>query len=385
MQGLKYVDVDYCRFENLGYQKPTRFYGGKQVEQLENVLCDKLHCPALVWDRVPTPGRPVPHINHMGGGTGRVITEQACYIPPGVLEYVAGLSPTPPPWPPSLPDKGTKVVGGTRENSVEEDERLLTLLSDPKMAKAIEEVRVMRVSTTPRVSVIAGTPDPLDDEEVDFEIASRIVEEEAKVSGVKTGIEGPELIRTELADEYRQALFKEFGDSSLSGIYPGTHIRGPDGEAEIWLQPGAKPVSRPAYSIKDRERREALIKLVDQCIQQGKLEHGKSAWNTPCFPVPKKTPGSYRLVQDLRAPNAVTIKDGHPLPIIVDMVQRQAQNLVWTTLDLVDGYHQMPMKKRAPPHHLHGHPQRGNAMDMSGHGAQKCGVPIPKNDGMGLT
>ena len=53
---------------------------------------------------------------------------------------------------------------------------------------------------------------------------------------------------------------------------------------------------------------------------------------------------SYRLVQDLRPQNAVTIKDGHPLPRIGDMVYRQGKNTLWTVLDLVDGFHQMPLK-----------------------------------------
>ena len=81
-----------------------------------------------------------------------------------------------------------------------------------------------------------------------------------------------------------------------------------------------------------------------KCIDLHKLEPGKGAWNTPAFPVPKKTPGTYRLVQDLRPQNAATVKDGHPLPRINDMVHRQGKNTVWTVLDLVDGFHQMPLR-----------------------------------------
>ena len=63
----------------------------------------------------------------------------------------------------------------------------------------------------------------------------------------------------------------------------------------------------------------------------------------------KKTPGTFRLVQDLRPQNEATIKDGHPLPRIGEMVQRQGKNKIWSTMDLVDGFHQMPMK----PEHRH--------------------------------
>ena len=37
MQHLSFVDVDYCRFENLGFKKPTRFYGGNNIKELQNV------------------------------------------------------------------------------------------------------------------------------------------------------------------------------------------------------------------------------------------------------------------------------------------------------------------------------------------------------------
>ena len=67
-----------------------------------------------------------------------------------------------------------------------------------------------------------------------------------------------------------------------------------------------------------------------------------------CVSGAEKTPGTYRLVQDLRPQNTETVKDGHPLPRIHDIVQRQGQNKVWTTLDLVDGFHQMPLKKERP-------------------------------------
>jgi len=39
------------------------------------------------------------------------------------------------------------------------------------------------------------------------------------------------------------------------------------------------------------------------------------------------------------------VKDGHPLPRIGDILQRQGKCRIWTTLDLVDGFHQMPLKK----------------------------------------
>ena len=46
-------------------------------------------------------------------------------------------------------------------------------------------------------------------------------------------------------------------------------------------------------------------------------------------------------------PQLVTeLKTGHftlPLPVIEDLLQRQHGNVLWTILDLEDGFHQMPL------------------------------------------
>jgi len=121
-------------------------------------------------------------------------------------------------------------------------------------------------------------------------------------------------------------------------------VRGPFGEAEIWLKPDTVPVNIAPYRIPG-ERKAAWVNLVDKALEAGKIEPGVSAWNTPSFPVPKKRPGEYRLVQDLRPRNAATVKDGHPLPRIGDILQRQGHFKISTVLDLKQGNHQMLLKE----------------------------------------
>ena len=67
------------------------------------------------------------------------------------------------------------------------------------------------------------------------------------------------------------------------------------------------------------------------------------------MPVPKKTPGAWRLVVDYRRVNEATITDAHPMPLIEDILQRQGAFRVWSVLDMKDGYHQIPLK----PEHRH--------------------------------
>ena len=59
----------------------------------------------------------------------------------------------------------------------------------------------------------------------------------------------------------------------------------------------------------------------------------------------KKDPGTYRLVVDFRAVNDATITDAHPFPLIGDILQAQAKNQIWSILDLIDGFHQVPLKE----------------------------------------
>ena len=347
VDNLPYVDVDYCYFEDCGYQKPTRFYGSDHVLQLDSVFCDKHACPGLVRDRPWKPGRSYRHRWHKGGGTGHVHRETAYHIPRGVIEYVSGLAPQPPPWPPVDPD-----------DIVTPEMKLLRItMGDPEFVKALEEVQSWRQK---KVRFLLPEDDDNSEneedddalvaclgEEEEWEVARRLMHSQrrSRIRGVKMGPQTTDEVSSTLAETLRNKLIDEFKDSSLSGVYPKEHpVRGPNGEAEIWLKPGARPVSIAPYPMKG-ERREALSKLVEDCIREGKMEPGKSAWNLPVFPVPKKKPGEFRIVQDLRALNDATVKDGHPLPRIGDMIQRQAKNKIWCALDLKDGFHQMPMKK----------------------------------------
>ena len=50
-------------------------------------------------------------------------------------------------------------------------------------------------------------------------------------------------------------------------------------------------------------------------------------------------------MDDFRALNAATVSDAHPMPLIEDILNRQGECLVWSVLDMKDGYHQVPLRK----------------------------------------
>ena len=146
-------------------------------------------------------------------------------------------------------------------------------------------------------------------------------------------------------DKLRQSILVDFADSFFSGNTTGSPPkRGKFGEAEILLHPCTVPVHQRPYQMVG-ERRAAWVTLTDQLIADGKIEPGQGPWCSPSFPVPKKKPGEYRLVVDLRRLNEHTIVDSHPLPKIGDILQRQGRFKIWSVLDMKDGYHQVPLKE----------------------------------------
>ena len=160
----------------------------------------------------------------------------------------------------------------------------------------------------------------------------RVVQADAPVQG-----DDVEVLRAQIVEEYRESVFSD----KPTGPPP---VRGPFGEATIILKPGAVPVKQRMFQIQG-ERRKAWNEGIEKLEREQKLEDGVSAWSSPSFPVPKKVPGTYRIVVDYRALNEATVADAHPLPRIEDILQAQGKHSMWSVLDMRDGYHQVPLRK----------------------------------------
>ena len=285
VEGLPYVDVDYCRFEDCGYLKSTRFFGSEHLLGLESQFCDGQNCPGLLRNKTLRTGVKFRHRWHKGGGTGHVVREVAYHIPRGVIEYVTGLAPSPPPWDPedAAPWETPEMTEARRA------------LGDPEFIRALTEVQQWNIpegDTRRRVRFEVEDDSEEEDEDTEdnkeprtqalkeeeaWEVARRIMRarRRSRVQSVKTGPQMLQMASSDLAETLRQALYEEFKDSSLSGIYPrNPPKRGPDGEAEIWLKPDARPVSIPPYRMQG-EKQQALAELVSQAQASGKMEPGK--------------------------------------------------------------------------------------------------------------
>ena len=145
----------------------------------------------------------------------------------------------------------------------------------------------------------------------------------------------------------RARLKQKYGETFFSGkpVFPPP-VRGPYGEAKIRLKQDPRVYRHREFALRG-ERKEAMEKILRDFIQRGWLEPCHSEWASPCFVVPKKVAGEWRLVVDYRGLNAQTQHDSYTLPLIEDMLQKQHRRRIFTVIDLKHGYHQMPLAEES--------------------------------------
>lgn len=92
----------------------------------------------------------------------------------------------------------------------------------------------------------------------------------------------------------------------------------------------------------DSEKLTAVKQEFFQMEQMGIIRRSTSAWASPLHVVPKSN-GQWRPCGDYRQLNAMTKDDRYPLPHIQDLNSRLNGCKIFSKIDLVRGYHQIPM------------------------------------------
>lgn len=88
----------------------------------------------------------------------------------------------------------------------------------------------------------------------------------------------------------------------------------------------------------------SLEEFVASGLAQNIIRPSSSPWSSPPVVIPKKD-GRWRVCVDYRSLNAKTKKNAFPLPNTQDQIQKAAGHRFYTTLDLKDGFWQVPMAK----------------------------------------
>ena len=107
------------------------------------------------------------------------------------------------------------------------------------------------------------------------------------------------------------------------------------------------PVHSAPYRVSAAERK-VIAEQVSEMEAAGVVRPSVSPWSSPVV-LTKRSDGRLRFCVDYRRLNDKTSKDVYPLPRMDDVLERLGGAKVFTTLDLANGYWQVPIAERDQP------------------------------------
>jgi hypothetical protein len=140
-------------------------------------------------------------------------------------------------------------------------------------------------------------------------------------------------------EKLRQFLREQEGVFKAALAPPGAALAIPH---EIDTQ-GHTPIKRQRYQLSVKES-EVTRQETGKLWTGGVVRRSQSPWSFPVVLIPKKD-GTLCFCVDYRDLNAITKKDAYPLPLIDDLLDSVQGSRYRSSMDLMTGYWQVPVKE----------------------------------------
>ena len=100
-----------------------------------------------------------------------------------------------------------------------------------------------------------------------------------------------------------------------------------------------------------RKKRKSAQKEINDVIEAGIVQRSDSPFASSMHMVLKTTAngGTYRLCRDYRQLNKMTVKDSYPIPNAQSLFYRLAGLTIFSNVDLIKTYHQIPVDPDSVP------------------------------------
>ena len=149
-----------------------------------------------------------------------------------------------------------------------------------------------------------------------------------------------ETLKGTLSKKWKEEVIPAVVEVSAKHALDLGHYKGEECAFELTTQ---IPIVRPTYR-KSLTEMEIIEELVDEMLNAGIVRLSTSAYNNPIMLVPKPD-GTHRIVHDFRALNEVMYPIQFAIPRIQDIFQSMQGKEIFSKIDFLKGFHQMPVKE----------------------------------------